>query len=229
MPFAVIGLENLRVAEVVGGIAEIGSIQGPEQILGPVDKVRRSGAEDYFAVGSVAVVAGVVDVIQAVGLVVDAAAGADGGILLPDGGTHGENLSEGSIGSAVLGTYAPDGVEVVGGVVVKLLQVQDPELAGFAVIEGHGVTYTADSRGVVRAEALLIGRFEELGRLVPGLRGITVMILATGKGGRQGYAGKGDILEKCIHNFYLVRWLIAFFVIVAMFAWKCSSYSGSKV
>ena len=229
MPLAVIGLENLRIAEVVGGIAEIVSLQGPEQILGPVDKVRGSGAEDDFAVGGVAVVAGVVDVVQAVGLVVDAAAGADGSVLLPDGGAHRENLTQRSVGSTVLGAHTPDGVEVVGGVVVVFLQVQHLELAGLAVIERHGVTYTADSGGVVRAEAFLIGRFEEFSRLVPGLRGITVMLLVAGKGGRQGYAGKGNILEKCFHNFYLVRWLIAFFVMVAMFAWKCSSYSGSKV
>ena len=205
VPFAVVGLEHLRVAEVFLGITEVVALHGPEEVLGPFGEIRGSGAENHLTVGAVAVVAGIIEIVQTVGLIVHAAAGADGSVLLINGGAERKDLAQGSVGRAVLGAHAPDRVEVIGGVVVELLQVQHLEIARLAVVEGHGVAHAADGRGVVSAEAFLVGRCKVLAGLVPGFGRVTIVFLGASQGGRKGHTGKSDIVEKCFHNFYLVR------------------------
>ena len=79
---AIVGHENLRVAEVVGGIAVVGAVEGPKVVLGPGLEVGRRSTHDDLAVLAVAVVAGVVDVVEAVLLVIVAAAGTKSGVVL---------------------------------------------------------------------------------------------------------------------------------------------------
>ena len=189
VPFAVVGLENLRIAEVVLGKAKVVALQGPEVILGPGLEVRGGGAQHHFTVGAVAIVAGVIQVVQLVGLVVNAAAGSDGGVLLPDGSAEGKDFAQGGVGGTVLGAHAPDGVEVIGGVVVELLQIQHFEFAGLGVIERHGVAYAADGGSVVSAEAFFVGRCKVLAGCFPVFGRVTIVFLGASQGGRKGHAG----------------------------------------
>ena len=72
--------KDLRVAEVVAGIAEVWSIESPEFIFGPGLEIRRCGTHDDLTVLAIAVVSSVIDVIGTVFLI--GATSTNGCILL---------------------------------------------------------------------------------------------------------------------------------------------------
>ena len=200
MPQTVVRLEDLRVAEIVRRIAEVVTLDGPEDILGPGLEIGRSGAEDDLAVGASAIVSGIINIVQAFRLVIDAATGTEGGILHIDGSAVGKNFSQGGIAGAVGGRYPPKGMEVVGGVILELLKIQDFEFARLGIVERHRVTHTADGRRIVGTEPVVVRRSEIFGRSVPVTGRIAIVFLVAGKDGQPGQAGASQILQELFHN-----------------------------
>ena len=178
VPQAVVGLEHLRIAEVVARVAEVIPLQGPEQVLGPGLEIRGGSPQHHLAVGAVAVVAGVVDVVQTVCLIVHAAAGSDSGILFQRGSAGGKDFTQRGIAGTVLRGNAPDRMEIVGAVVLELLQVEDFVLARFRIPERHRVPHPADGGGIVRIESFVVSAGEIGGRGVPVAGSVAVFFLA---------------------------------------------------
>ena len=155
-PLPVIGLEYLRVAEVISIIAVVSSLDAPEGILGPCLEIRGCGTQHHLAVGASAVVPGVVDVVELVCLVIDGASGAEGSILHTRRRACGQHFTQGLVAGSVLGADAPEGMEGHGGIVVILLKVEHLEFPCLLVIEGHGVSAPSDGGVVVGVEACVV-------------------------------------------------------------------------
>ena len=161
----VFGNEDLRVAEVVGRIAELRTIDLPEFVLRPGLEVGGCGTHHHLAVLAVAVVAGVVDVVGAV--LPEAAAGAEGGILCVVVAAVGEDFAQGLIVGTIDSRNCPDGVEAMAHIVVELLQVEHLEVACLWVEERHGVANASDGWLIVGVEACVVGGSEEGSAALP--------------------------------------------------------------
>ena len=97
----VIGHKDLRVAEIVAGVAEVRAVERPELVLGPRLEVGRCGTHHHLAVFAVSVVAGVIDVVRAVLLV--GTSRTDGCVLLVVVGSVGNDFAQRCVVGSVLG------------------------------------------------------------------------------------------------------------------------------
>ncbi len=160
---AIVGNKDLRVAEVLVGVAIVRPPQHPQSVLAPVLEVGRRGP--HHCLVAIAVVASVIEVIDAV--LLDAAARSQCSILLFGRRAGGQHLAQRLVVSTVGGGHAPNRVIVERGVVVILLEVEHLEVASLGVVERHGVATTAKRGVVVGLEASLINRVEEGGGAIP--------------------------------------------------------------
>ena len=153
---AILGCENLRVAEIGGGVAIIITFQHPHVVLRPCFEVWRGSSHHSLNIGTVGIMTCIIDVIETILLIIDGTTRTQCGILLRGRSSCWQNLAQRNIVGAILGGYAPDGVIVVGIVHFILLQVEYLELSSLLVIERHGVATTSDSRIVISLEALFV-------------------------------------------------------------------------
>ena len=177
VPQTVVGHEDLRVAEIAGGIAVVLALQHPDAILGPCLEVGRRSTHHHFGRG----VACVIDIVETILFVVDCTACAQCGIGLILRGARGQEFTQRLVTGAILGSNSPERVEGVGGIVLVLLQIEHLEVASFLVVEGHRVATTSDGGIVIGLESGLVGGVEECGGAGPVLRGIRTEIVVAAR------------------------------------------------
>ena len=181
---AVVSHEDLWVAEIHARIVIVGAIELPERVFGACLEVWRGGAHHGLCVFGLWVMAGVIDIIETILLVIIAAASTKGSILLEIVLTDGQKFTHRLIVAPVGSLNGPDGVETECLVVNILLQIEDTEGTSLRVVERHRVSYTPDSRRVVSGEPSFVGRDETLCGARPVFGGVTGNAVVTAGGER---------------------------------------------